>query len=152
MLRLLSEILGVSSVSYGIGILLITEVAGEITVCWVFSPQFCWDSVSGKGLWCMGWGGKGGLSSGCNCLEPIESEEFSFSDIREESDSTDVTIVVGIELLFEADTYLGSIRIFLKVLELGSISEALVSGGIGGFVEGVPSVVDAGGEGVTTVT
>lgn len=59
--------------------------------------------------------------------------------------------MVGMELLFEADTYLGSIRIFRKVLELGSISEALVSGGIGGFVEGVPSVVDAGGEGVTTV-
>ena len=82
----------------------------------------------------------------------LVSEGFSFSDIREGSDSADVTIVVGIELLFEADTYFGSMRIFLKVLELGSISEALVSGGIGGFVEGVPRAVDAGAEGVTTVT
>lgn len=100
----------------------------------------------------MGWGSKAGLSSECNCLEPIVSEGFSFSDIREGSDSADVTIVVGTELLFDAETYLGSIRIFLNVLELGSISDALVSGGFGGFVEGVPRVVDAGAEGVTTVT
>lgn len=100
----------------------------------------------------MGWGGKGGLSSRCNCLEPTVSDGFSFSDIREGSDSADVTKVVCIELLFDADTYLGSIRIFRKVLELGSISEAFVSGGIGGFDEGVPSVDDAGAEGVTTVT
>lgn len=100
----------------------------------------------------MGWGGKGGLSSGYNCLVPALSEGFSFSDIREGSDNTEVTVVVGMELLFDAETYLGSIRIFLKVLELGSTSEALVSGGIEGFVDGVPSVIDAAGEEVTTVT
>lgn len=60
--------------------------------------------------------------------------------------------MVGIALLFDAETYLGSIRIFLKVLELGSISDAFVSGGIGGFAEEVPSAVGAGTEGVTTVT
>jgi hypothetical protein len=101
-----------------------------MTECCTFSPQFCWDSVSGDGLWCVNWGGNSGLSSRCPCLELIASEGFSFSDIRAGSDSTDVTMVVGMALLFDAVTYLGSISIFLKVLELGSMSDALVSGGI----------------------
>ena len=75
-----------------------------------------------------------GLSSGYDCRV---SEEFSFSDMRG-SVRVDVIIVLGIELLLDAFTYFGSIRIFLRVLELGSMSDALVSGGKGGFPEGVP--------------
>lgn len=50
-----------------------------------------------------------------------------------------VNCILGTALLFEADTYFGSIRIFRSVLELGSISEAFVSGGMGGFAGGPPT-------------
>jgi hypothetical protein len=63
-----------------------------------------------------------------------------------------VKTVVGMALLFDADTYFGSMRIFLRVLELGSISDALVSGGMGGFADWFPSTVTACAEGVTTLT
>lgn len=79
------------------------------------------------------------------------SEEFSFSDMRG-SEHVVVSMVVAMALLLDADTYFGSIRIFLSVLELGSMSDALVSGGKGGFPEGVPRTVTVGAEGLTMVT
>lgn len=100
----------------------------------------------------MGFGIKGEvLSLRCLCQAVIVSDEFSFSDMRM-SASVVVRTVVGMALLFDADTYLGSMRIFLRVLELGSISDALVSGGISGFADWLPSAVTAGVEGVTTET
>ena len=126
-----------------------TEVVeDEITEC-IFSPKFCWVSVSGDGfcgVCCSVI--DNGLSSACGCLV---SEEFSFSDMRG-SARVVVNTVVAIELLLDTVTYFGSISIFLSVLELGSMSDALVSGGNGGFPVGVPRAVTVGAEEATIVT
>lgn len=67
--------------------------------------------------------------------------------------STNVVVrtMLGTEVLFEADTYFGSIRIFLKVLELGSMSDALVSGGKGGFPDTFPIPGTGAVGGVATI-